>query len=674
MLLIAMAMVACKAKVDLDNIDPTMKLEMGLAVPVGTIRATLGDFLRIDTMATIHLTENGTYVFEQQIELEQAFSLPVDLTNQILPDEANLPVKDQIQQYITLPDSLTIAWIDMPAELQQDIRQKYVDENIPDSLNVAWAEVPADIQTDIMNESGTLTPPDSVKVVWENVPTDLQQDFINKIEMPESMTVALEDIRANVTNADDLIYDQIFSQGFVSPGQELELHYPVVFDMDESTQLTEAEMDSIDFSELTFVANLRTQKLDFPFNFIQEMSFNLPENVHSKNGQTHIDVPLAGKNFGQDIEFTIQNFNWDLTQQKNINIELSFKLFVPKDYVIKLEDQSALHYQMALKTADINAIYGQLGETAKLEMDTNFTFAGIWEYFGEDICLPVAEPQINLSLAHNVAAPLRATIHKLDAYNSRGQVTHAQFNGAESYVWKLNSISPDADLYEMAESTITLDKNLGTLDKLIASSPERFDIGLTIDADNSQAGAQRMSKTTNMKMTAGITLPFTFNPGTKLSFKDTVAVEFKGINYDSIAVLDQLDVKKVQIVALIRSYIPFDLSAKYIFLDNEGHELPLDFVQNNQLLVAAPTAYDANGQVTEPGVSTIVLSATPEQVERLKQIDKMVFELGINDIDQNKLQNKQVVYPVAMTKGTAVELQLSVTANAAAYLKMELGK
>ena len=41
----AMTLVGCKADVDLGNIDTTTKVEANLALPIGSVNATLGDFV-----------------------------------------------------------------------------------------------------------------------------------------------------------------------------------------------------------------------------------------------------------------------------------------------------------------------------------------------------------------------------------------------------------------------------------------------------------------------------------------------------------------------------------------------------------------------------------------------------------------------------------------------------
>ena len=45
MVLVGGMLMACHSDIDLKNVDTTTELEMGVAVPVGSVRAKLGDFV-----------------------------------------------------------------------------------------------------------------------------------------------------------------------------------------------------------------------------------------------------------------------------------------------------------------------------------------------------------------------------------------------------------------------------------------------------------------------------------------------------------------------------------------------------------------------------------------------------------------------------------------------------
>ena len=61
------AMGGCKANVDLKNIDKTAELDMGIALPVGSMSATIGDFLADGQVPNIYvdsLNNKGILTFK----------------------------------------------------------------------------------------------------------------------------------------------------------------------------------------------------------------------------------------------------------------------------------------------------------------------------------------------------------------------------------------------------------------------------------------------------------------------------------------------------------------------------------------------------------------------------------------------------------------------------------
>ena len=56
------AMTGCRSKMDLDNIDAKAEVEMGIALPVGSMHATIGDFFgtRIGDFYVDTIEENDT--------------------------------------------------------------------------------------------------------------------------------------------------------------------------------------------------------------------------------------------------------------------------------------------------------------------------------------------------------------------------------------------------------------------------------------------------------------------------------------------------------------------------------------------------------------------------------------------------------------------------------------
>ncbi len=71
---------SCKADVDLGNIEPEMGLSLGLALPVGEISATIGDFIGNETVSQyIKVDNDGILYFQDTFQISRPFH-PIDLT------------------------------------------------------------------------------------------------------------------------------------------------------------------------------------------------------------------------------------------------------------------------------------------------------------------------------------------------------------------------------------------------------------------------------------------------------------------------------------------------------------------------------------------------------------------------------------------------------------------
>ena len=88
----------CEADVDLNNIDTSVKVNANVATPIGSIRATLGDFFGDGTFGiTIDSIKNhGVLTFRDTFSIEREFH-SIDLANYISRTTLNMNVYDQLK-------------------------------------------------------------------------------------------------------------------------------------------------------------------------------------------------------------------------------------------------------------------------------------------------------------------------------------------------------------------------------------------------------------------------------------------------------------------------------------------------------------------------------------------------------------------------------------------------
>ena len=91
-------LVGCHSKVDLENIDPQAEVEMGVALPVGSIHATIGDFLGGGQLENIYLDEDNVFHFIDTVPIPTKDYHKIDIKKYIL--ENKKPLKFNIKEVV----------------------------------------------------------------------------------------------------------------------------------------------------------------------------------------------------------------------------------------------------------------------------------------------------------------------------------------------------------------------------------------------------------------------------------------------------------------------------------------------------------------------------------------------------------------------------------------------
>lgn len=96
----ALTLFACKADVDMANIDdPTVKIGFGAALPVGEMSAHLGDFLQGDFSDMLVVGEDGVLSIYDSVQMEVTLD-DVDMTEYFEPASARLVVGDLLPDWL----------------------------------------------------------------------------------------------------------------------------------------------------------------------------------------------------------------------------------------------------------------------------------------------------------------------------------------------------------------------------------------------------------------------------------------------------------------------------------------------------------------------------------------------------------------------------------------------
>lgn len=135
-LLVAGILTGCRSDVDVSNIDTHAELEMGIALPIGSMSATLGDFLG-NGLGSIYIdsvNNKGVITWKDTFNISRNFH-QVDLAQYISEKQLTLNVYDKITAAVMIGTNKRVTGTGMPVTLDFDMPLKLTGINHPDSLD-----------------------------------------------------------------------------------------------------------------------------------------------------------------------------------------------------------------------------------------------------------------------------------------------------------------------------------------------------------------------------------------------------------------------------------------------------------------------------------------------------------------------------------------------------------
>lgn len=127
-------LMACHSDIDLKNVDTTAQLQMGMALPVGSVRAQLGDFVGQIQGLYIDSVNGGVITWRDTFRVSRNFH-QVDLAQYISEKKLNLNVYDKLPAAAMIGTNKKVIGDGHPRTLDFDMPLKLKGINDPDSLD-----------------------------------------------------------------------------------------------------------------------------------------------------------------------------------------------------------------------------------------------------------------------------------------------------------------------------------------------------------------------------------------------------------------------------------------------------------------------------------------------------------------------------------------------------------
>lgn len=561
---LACALLACDPKIDFDNIDPSVKAEMGIALPVGEFGITLGDLIPTNE-SVLSVNEQGVYQLSAGFDFSQTID-DIDVSQYAATTEKTLFISEKLNNLPAIVGPLTL-----PLEFE-------------------------------------------LKMGMDGVNQTLQDERI----------------------------------------------------------------DSMRLTSATLIANIN-QNFGLSANHIQKAELILSDDFHRAAGNT-IDLPFTS--FNTPTNITLDNFSISFVKdptlpaaddnvKDTISLTLRLTLNLAAGEMITLNTNSKFTVNVTVRINDYEAVYGRLVSNTEVSIQDCLELSEMWEGFSnlQNFHLNLYDPTISFDLTTSIGTPIRFHLTEFKSENQDGtDVRYAQFNGSNEYEVSLPNYVKVTDSYDQtATNTIVFNRENGNIGRLFEISPYRFcyNLGFIPEARNG-SDQQRIVKGRNFfQATVKMTLPFAFDEGVSLEYKDTIPVDFSAVNLDSlleeVEFIDNVEIRQLHLVLGLQNTLPFDVDASFAFLNANQQDLDIRPTEDGAIHIAGPKEYGSNGPI--PGVGNTELVVNDEMVDKLKDVRYLVFNISAKDPQSN-------LYPLTLEPENGLKIKIALTADVAAYMNL----
>ena len=613
MFAVCLSLIGCRADVDLNNIDTTSEVELGVALPIGSMSVALSDILGANSPEMLYFRNDGVLCLHYDYDRFEDFHA-IDFTQ--YPSNA--------EQTVYLYDSLNAQMERLRADYPDiDLPQGYVcglpDKDfslmIPTTMSMTYKGINDELSSERI---------DSAYIIEANFEGYLlQKNSSTPFEWVDSVVLVLGKEYVAKSGNRQKLYDKSEQEGSIGYGMTM----PIVL-KDFSLDLVK---DHTQPCSNTNVVNGSSMDV--------EIYMTVPKNAEKRPIATDMAVI-----FGMEIQFIEYTALWGMFESSN-----------------KMRDEGSI------------------------SMDSIF---GNWSTM-KDICLPVADPLINIHVTHELAGPLVFDGKYLYVTSRDGQTHYAEFgdNREHSYKYPRDAVEAVRDNVWMDQNPSTIGDSIvldivfnkeaehGRVDRLFTGTPDVMAWHWYIDFDKTLTEQTRLTPTTKLDMNIDVDVPFIFNEGLYAAYSDTlenINLNIAGL-MDSISLIDSVKQSDLYVQLKIENRLPLDVRMVLCCLDSNGHVIidertgePLRLTQNDTLFIKAPEyTVGAEGEmiIGQPGSLEDAINITKEKLERFDELKALSYTVIVDDKSLHSAFESDENFKIRITDDSRLKLQIGIGAK-----------
>ena len=611
MFAVCLSLIGCRADVDLNNIDTTSEVELGVALPIGSMSVALSDILGANSPEMLYFRNDGVLCLHYDYDRFEDFHA-IDFTQYISNAEQTVYLYDSLNAQM---ERLRADYPGLPKDSVCGLPDKDFSLMIPTTMSMTYEGINDELSSERI---------DSAYIIEANFEGYLlRKNSSTPFEWVDSVVLVLGKEYVAKSGNRQKLYDKSEQEGTIGYGMTM----PIVL-KDFSLDLVK---DHTQPCSNTNVVNGSSMDV--------EIYMTVPKNAEGRPIATDMAVI-----FGMRVQFIEYTALWGMFESSN-----------------KMRDEGSI------------------------SMDSIF---GNWSTM-KDICLPVADPLINIHVTHELAGPLVFNGKYLYVTSRDGQTHYAEFgdNREHSYKYPRDAVEAVRDNVWMDQNPSTIGDSIvldivfnkeaehGRVDRLFTGTPDVMAWHWYIDFDKTLTEQTRLTPTTKLDMNIDVDVPFIFNEGLYAAYSDTlenINLNIAGL-MDSISLIDSVKQSDLYVQLKIENRLPLDVRMVLCCLDSNGHVIiddrtgePLRLTQNDTLFIKAPEyTVGAEGEmiIGQPGSLEDAINITKEKLERFEELKALSYTVIVDDKSLHSAFESDENFKIRITDDSRLKLQIGIGAK-----------
>ena len=453
---------------------------------------------------------------------------------------------------------------------------------------------------------------------------NLDTSFRKGEYLKETLTLRTEPCFNEIFNGIPSNIDQItLPSGSYKFGKETK--YDLRFNKNKPEEIIQIDSAVIAQANVDFI--IQVEGVELSEENVLMLSFNYPTLLSSEYDHLFEDIPITQNRFS--LSETLYRFmaHFDELEEGNL-IDLIINFNLISTGTTTISRNARLTFETEINLINTHEVYGFVWYRDPIEQG-NIAYEIPQDIFDNKLLrennLLFSNPQIELSVTTNACLPLRLEINNVYA-TAQDKTEHASFNGKDYSIYDL--VVP-SEPFDSATTIITLNREHGSLHKLLSILPEKINLDYKVTTPVTQKGdnPQFLILPLLSRLNVQAKLPFKFDPTTHFSYRDTLAADFASLIGTNS--LNSIDVDSINLYLDIANSLPINATIQLYYLNETGNII----TQSNPLTITSGVI-DAEGRVILPTTENHILSITGDDIEEALATKQIIIDVMVEGRDE----------------------------------------